>query len=163
MKVIVAIDQSVFAQQVVDSVLRHRWPDDTSFKLLTVVEPGQLEEFGADRWKDLLSAVAEQRDKTAMEVLNNARQLIQSKFPECSVHTEIRRGKARAEIVDSASEWMADKIILGAHGRAPNRLMHPGTVPAAVAQNAHCTVELVRLHVPVEKQKNGEPAVLSQF
>lgn len=161
MKVIIAIDQSAFAQQVVDSVLRHNWPEDTTFKVLTVIEPSQLDEFGAGKWEDLISAVQERRCKTASEVLNQARQKIQAKLPGCSVHTELRQGKARTEIVDAASEWMADKIIVGAHGRSPNRLMLAGTVPAAVAQNAHCTVELVRLAAPAAEQesRSGKVAV----
>ncbi len=156
MKVIVAIDQSVYAQQIIDSMLRQHWPEGTNFKILTVVEPTQLDEFGAYKWKDLLIAVADQRCKAASEVLSQAREQLQSKLPDCLVHTEIRHGKARKEIVEAAAEWMADKIVVGAHGRSPNRLMLAGTVPAAVAQNAHCTVELVRLKVPAEHGEIGK-------
>lgn len=163
MRVIVAIDQSVYSEQIVDSILRHKWPDDTSFKILTVIEPTQLEEFGSGKWQDLLTAVAEQRSKAALEFLNQARTRMHARFPELSVHTEIRQGKARKEIVDAAAEWMADKIVVGAHGRSPNRLMLAGTVPAAVAQNAHCTVELVRLAVPLDKDEAEKKATIAHF
>lgn len=161
MKVIIAIDQSFSWKQIIEAVLKQHWPENTCFKVLTVIEPTQWEEFGAHKWEELLKDVAKRRHDFASEILAQARKLLEDGVADCTVHTELRQGKARREIVDAAIEWMADKVILGAHGRASNRLMLPGTVPSSVAQNAHCTVELIRLKAPAHPEGN-EVASMAQ-
>ena len=68
-----------------------------------------------------------------------------------NVHVEVRQGSARDEIVNAAAEWMADKILVGAHGRSPNRLF-PTTIARSVVRHAPCSVELVRLPKLTEEE-----------
>jgi nucleotide-binding universal stress UspA family protein len=56
-------------------------------------------------------------------------------------------------LVKAATEWMADKILIGAHGHSPNRLFAE-SVSQAVAQHALCSVELIRLREPSEPSEN---------
>ena len=65
-----------------------------------------------------------------------------SGIASAQVHVELKEGSAREQIVRSAIDWMPDKIIVGAHGYAPNRLF--GAVPRAVAIHAPCSVELIK-------------------
>jgi len=145
MKVIIAIDRSVNWKQLIEAATIRRWHRDTAFKILTVLEPLQWETpvIGTE----IAHEVALRRQKLASQILLQARKIIQDKIPECTAHVELRQGSARIEIVNAASEWSADKILLGAHGHAPNRLF-AGSVPQAVAQHALCSVELVRLREP---------------
>ena len=62
------------------------------------------------------------------------------------VHVELEEGSAHDHILCAAIEWMANKIMVGAHGHSPNRLF--AIVPRTVAAHAPCSVELVRLHKP---------------
>ncbi|HEY9731787.1 MAG TPA: universal stress protein, partial [Drouetiella sp.] len=62
---------------------------------------------------------------------------------QCVVHVEVRCGEPQNEIIYGAAEWMADRIIIGAHGNSPNRFFN--TVSKSVAKEGVCSVQLVRL------------------
>lgn len=143
MKVIIAFDQSEYADQVVEAVLKRQWPQDTAFKLLTVIEPSPWAHFGSENWQSALKQIAYNRQQLASEKLGIYRAKLSEQIPDCSVHVEIRNGNARGEILAVTTEWMADKLVLGAHGHSPNRLL--GKLPQSLAQHAPCTVELIRL------------------
>jgi len=144
MRVIIAIDQTNYWKQVVDAVIKRHWPKDTSFRVMTVlplIEWKDVEGLGSS---EILQEIIKMRHKAAENILHQAREQLIEKIADCSAHTDLRQGSPRGEILDAAVEWMADKIVLGAHGHAPNRLL-PGAVSRSVAQHARCSVELIRL------------------
>lgn len=143
MKVVVAIDQTAYASQVIDEILRRRWPPDTSFKVVTVVEPPQWQEVDWHKWQKLAEEVYGQLEEKALAVLKRTRSQLSENIPDSTVHIEVRRGIAKDELLKSTVEWMPDKVIVGAHGHSPNRLF--GSVPRTLSREAPCSVELVRL------------------
>jgi nucleotide-binding universal stress UspA family protein len=149
MKVIIAIDQSGNWTQIIDSVLRRQWPKDTQFKILTVIAPFQWEQLDSPEWQKSAKRIYEARRLAAQSIITDARHVIQQGIPFAQVHVELKQGSPRDHIVRTAIEWMADKILLGAHGHSPNRLF--GAVPRTVSAHAPCSVELVRLHKPVHE------------
>lgn len=151
MKVLVAIDQSEFWPQIISSLAKRTWLPDTQFRILTVIEPllFRWDELSQPDWQLLADEVLEKRCGKAEKILAEARQRLQQEVTDCIVHTEIRHGQAREEVMSAAIDWMPDKVILGAHGRSPNRLF-PGAVSHTVARQAPCSVELVRLFDPSE-------------
>jgi nucleotide-binding universal stress UspA family protein len=155
MKVMVAIDQSAFWPQVMDALLSRDWLPGTQFKILTVVEPlpFRWEDIADEEWKNRAHELAEKRRCAAEKVVLDARYKLQHQVSDCIVHTDVRQGRARDEIVNAALDWVPDKIILGAHGRSANRLF-PGAVSHTVARHAPCSVELVRLKEPTELVPN---------
>lgn len=48
-------------------------------------------------------------------------------------------------ILDCATEWRADLIVVGSHGRKGVTRFVLGSVSEAVARHAHCSVEIARL------------------
>ncbi|MBX9941700.1 MAG: universal stress protein [Candidatus Obscuribacterales bacterium] len=157
MKVLIAIDQSPFADQILENVLNSHWPKDTSFKVLTVVEPFQWQnstgESMSPEWKSIAQEVFQTRLSHAGQILQNFRQKLESGIPYCTAHTELLEGKPGDEIIAAAAKFMADKIIVGGHGSAPNRLL--GRVPQAVAREASCSVQIVRLKEPEDALKQA--------
>lgn len=151
MKILVAIDQSAFWPQIIDTLVKQKWIPGTQFKILTVIEPLPLqwEQLCTEEWKKLAHEVFEKKKAAAETVVASARHKVQHAVSDCLIHTDVRNGHAREEILNTAVDWMPDKIILGAHGRSSNRLF-PGAVSHAVAQHAPCSVELVRLVNPPE-------------
>src|SRR5579883_2678131 len=115
MKVIVALDQTDYANQIVDAVLNRRWLKDTCFKLITILEPHQWEQADWQKWQKLAQQIDADRERAAEIFLQKARLKILDKVADSSVHVEIKHGNAKAELLKSATEWMADKIIVGAH------------------------------------------------
>ena len=61
------------------------------------------------------------------------------------VTTSVTTGDARSVILDAASEWNADLIVLGSHGRAGLGRFLLGSVSEAVARHARCSVQIVRI------------------
>ncbi len=158
MKVIVAVDQTDFANQIVDTVISYHWPQDTQFKILSVVESLNWEAVACIEWNREAAKIQEHRKQLANEIAMNARRRIATAIPGSVVHVEIRTGHPKEEIISSATEWMADRIILGAHGHAPNRFF-TGSVARAVSQYCGCTVQLVRLKAPATKHKETKASI----
>ena len=61
------------------------------------------------------------------------------------VSTESREGDPKCELVEAAEEWGADCIFVGSIGFGnPFERFVLGSVSAAVAARAHCSVEVFR-------------------
>lgn len=142
MRNIVAIDDSPYSAQVVTSIAARRWPLGTEFKILSVVEPLDKAELAEE--DDIESATKVSRHKLIEHMCAEARHKILESHPESIVHFEVREGKPVAQILAAAVDWSADRIFIGAHGRdvCPHNLL--GSVSRAVANEAPCSVEVVR-------------------
>ena len=159
MKVIIAIDDSPYSNEVMQKISRRHWPRDTEFKVLTVLEPVPLEVLAKERWNDLLAQVTSSREDMARHLCSQAREKIIAHVPAARVHYEVRAGKPRVEIVDAASEWAADKIVVGAHGKGVCPRFLLGSVSSAVAAHAPCSVEIVRASIAHPKNETANSTV----
>jgi len=151
MKVIIAIDESPYCKRVVETIAARKWPQDTAFKIMSVVEPIRWDEVET---QNLAKEAFNRRKKMADKVCLESKEIIESKHPDCNIHMDVREGNARHEIVDAAIEWMADKILISAHGHDLCDRFVWGGVSRAVAVKSPCSVEIVRpraLHPRHEK------------
>lgn len=57
----------------------------------------------------------------------------------------IEDGDPKSKILEVARDLRADLIVLGSHGRKGLEHFLMGSVSEAVAQHAHCSVEIVRI------------------
>ncbi|MDZ4836950.1 MAG: universal stress protein [Candidatus Melainabacteria bacterium] len=142
MKVILAVDDSIYSQEVINAVINREWPLDTEFKVLTVLEP--LDCCLDNKYEDLLLGIDEKRKKAVQHLGKSVREKLEATMHGARVHFEVRSGNPKAEVIDAAVEWCADRIMIGAHGHrgCPHNLI--GSVSRAVAGNAPCSVEIVR-------------------
>ena len=144
MKILLAIDDSKFSQSAVQSVMARPWSPGTEAKVLHVVEPPSLllgrEMTGFDPefeavWKALREQAKALVTKTT-GILRNA---------GFNVTPALEEGDPKSKIIDVASEWNADLIVLGSHGRKGLDRFLLGSVSENVARHARCSVEIVRL------------------
>lgn len=151
MKVLIAIDDSTYSENVIESIVQRPWPNNVEFKVLTVLEPITIDEKSEGKWMDVISDVSKRRNESATRLCTKARERLSKIVPESKVHFEIRKGVPRAEIVDCAGEWNADKILVGAHGHGicPRNIL--GGVSRSVAATAPCTVEIVRARAKIRQ------------
>jgi nucleotide-binding universal stress UspA family protein len=149
MKILIPLDDSPYSKDVLEDVARRAWPDKAQFKLLTIIEPfcmsGDEEEDA-----DLLEAtgvVHRKRWQIADKLCEGAKKKLMAAMPNVEINFEIKEGNARSEIINTAVEWSADRIIMGVHGQAvcPHNLL--GSVSQGVAMHAPCSVEIVRSKV----------------
>ncbi len=144
MKVIIAVDESAYCKRVLETIAARKWPADTAFKILSVVEPIKLDEVENESWKDVTKQAFKRRKKMADRVCLEGKEIIDAKHPDCTVHMDVREGNPRHEIIEAAVEWMADKILIGAHGHDLCDRFLWGGVSRAVAAKSPCSVEIVR-------------------
>lgn len=144
MKVLVAIDGSPFSERVMEAVCQRHWQNDTEFGIITVVEPLPLVDWDSDAWADVVIDCHSRRMHSADKLCAEARKKLMSAHPKCIVHYEVREGDAREKILEAATDWSADKIMIGSHGRSacPHFLL--GSVSREVARSSKCSVEVVR-------------------
>ncbi len=57
----------------------------------------------------------------------------------------LKEGDPKSRIIDLATEWHADLIVLGSHGRKGLNRFLLGSVSQAVARQAPCSVQIVRI------------------
>jgi nucleotide-binding universal stress UspA family protein len=149
MKVLLALDGSRHSQAALEAVASRDWPDGTEVEILTVVH---------SKWPlvgDPLFTIAsahaesirEQRHK-APELLDAAVARFRDEHPGLPVTTKTLDGVPHEAIVAEAERWHADLIVLGSHGYGPVRRAILGSVAAAVAVEAPCAVEIIRMGRP---------------
>lgn len=133
MKVVIALDSSAYARQVVEGVSKRSWPKTSEFKVLTGVEP-------SSDWD------AQQEFLRQTEIILEERlAYLRKALPAYRVTGEVSVGTASKLINEVAREWKADLIVLGSHGDTGPRRSCIGSVAAAVVNDAPCSVELVKI------------------
>lgn len=154
MKILLAVDGSVYSDAAVEEIVKRAWPPESEVKVITAfemqvltgIEPWAVSPDYFEQMEKSLRGAAEDVIKRAMSKLNT----IDDKTLKIS--TEIIEGSPRQVIVDEAEKWHADLIVMGSRGLgAWNRLLL-GSVSSAVVHHAKCSVEIVRR--PEAKESN---------
>lgn len=144
MRILLAIDDSKFSEAAAEAVIERTRPQDTEVRVIHVVEPPPLlvaREMGESNFKleEAWEAVVE---RAQAFVESTAKQLRSKGF---KVSTVVEQGEPRSKIVDMASAWNADLVVLGSQGRKGLDRFLMGSVSEAVVRHAHCSVEVVRI------------------
>lgn len=138
MRILMGVD-SEFAGETVRAVVAQCRPESTEVMVLHVLQPigtapPQMDAYFAPE----LEAEKEVADKL---VKRTARELQDAGF---QAQTRIELGDIRGGILECASKWGADLIVLGSHSRAGLQRFLLGSVAEFVARHAKCSVEIVR-------------------
>lgn len=146
-KILLAIDDSEYSKAAAAAVLREFRPTGCEVHVLHVVEPLRLAPattgfgVGPSVPGDFIGTIEEWLDRAEVLVTETARTLESAGF---HVNTTVKEGDAKSQILDFASAWQPDLIVLGSHGRKGTKRFLLGSVSEAVARHAHCSVEIVR-------------------
>ncbi len=157
MKVLLAFDGSEHSQAALAEVASRDWPAGTQIQVLTVIHsrwPVVGDPFFTVASAHMESMLEQQSE--APELLNSAVGQIRARAPRLSVTSKVLEGVPHEVIVQEASDWDADLIVLGSHGYGRFRRAVLGSVAAAVAVERPA-VEIIRMgrppvaasHVPV--------------
>jgi nucleotide-binding universal stress UspA family protein len=149
-KVLIAVDDSPYSEAVVDSAIKRNWPKQTQFLILTVLEPIPLDTKNQKEMQALIEEGTEKRRKTAEALVETVSDKLKKQLSVSvgKVEFTVKEGSPKKEIVESAIEFGADRILIGAqgHGTCAHNLL--GEVSRVVAATAHCSVEIIRETVP---------------
>lgn len=136
MKVLVALDGSKCSAAVLDHCLNCKWPENTKFKLITVVD--FFEPLPA------LDSVKKKEINQAEKIVEDGAKRLMAKFPNLNVSFKVIDGYVKNELIDAATSWPADLIIVGSHGRTGFRKLLLGSVSHAVINHSACSVRVVK-------------------
>lgn len=146
MKVLIAVDDSLYSEAVVESAAKRNWPEQTQFLVLTVLEPLAIDCDTQSEMRALIEEGTQKRRQTAQDLLEKVTEKLQKKSSPGArkVGFKIKEGSPKKEIVDSAIEFGADRILIGAqgHGTCAHNML--GEVSRVVAATAPCSVEIIR-------------------
>ena len=148
MKILLAIDDSKFAQAALQMLITQTRLNETEVLVVHVTEPITL--LFAPETMAEYSLPTPQLTHLRQEHLKHGRELVATAAAKIrkagfQVDTAVYEGDARAEIIDMAAQWHADLIIVGSHGRKGMDRFLLGSVSEFVARHAPCSVEIVRM------------------
>jgi nucleotide-binding universal stress UspA family protein len=147
MKILLPIDDSSCSQAAINSVIAQfaptgnevrvvyadEWPKGMSTSLAFAEGPTAVSDILADRTK------ARQRGGALLAAAE--RHLRDARF---RVQTKMIEGNAEEAILDAASEWHPDLIVMGSHGRHGLDRFVLGSVSEKIVRDAPCSVQVVR-------------------
>jgi nucleotide-binding universal stress UspA family protein len=143
MKILMAIDDSKSSEEATQALIAQAQPKATEVRVLHVIEPLPIAYSGGE-WGysvDWQKVTQEQRKQAEALVTETADKLRGAGF---TVTAAVEEGTAKSVIIDSATKWPADLILVGSHGRKGLDRFLLGSVSAAVARHAPCSVQIVR-------------------
>ena len=155
-RLIVGVDGSHASMAAVREVAERNWPAQSQVRIVVVDDPLETTFIG-----EFIPPVAEtvaysnRMDRVKVEKLaENVAKLIKSK--SLHVSTAVEEGNPKHVLSAAAEKWGANCIFLGATG-VSNRFERflLGSVSAAVAARAHCSVEVVRAPAKRKRKTNG--------
>ncbi len=149
MKILIATDGSKFGEEAVRQLAGFLSPEEnTELKVISVVEPFSFpvtDAFGVvvDAYRETEKSAVSQAEKA----IADARLLLESSLDENNVRitTELIREKyPKNAIVEMATEWGSDLVVVGSHGYGFWDRLLLGSVSSAVVHHAPCSVLVVR-------------------
>lgn len=133
MRVVIALDGSHQRQYIVDTVAGRKWDGDTRFTIISVAQPFIDGGWVSDCEKSF-------RETSACE----GAETLKKRMPEHVISYVVRAGNPAQEIVQLATSWQADLVIVGSNSRQGLDYFFVGSVAEEVVHQARCSVEVVK-------------------
>ena len=137
MKILLAIDSSPCSEAAVTEMMIRPWPADSKFCVLHVLDLFMLMQ-GVTTARSLAEAELQASERLVKSVAD--------KLSSCGfdVVTDVTTGNPRLGIVEHATKWAADFVIVGSHGLSRMERFFLGSTAQTVLRHAPCSVEIVR-------------------
>jgi nucleotide-binding universal stress UspA family protein len=143
-RLLIGVDGSPDAATAVRSVAAREWPTGTAVRLVTVLDARIFTALAfMHRQRAAGAEASDEGGRARVSEMNEA-----MAEPLCTwgliVSSVIKEGDPKQVLVDEAEHWGADCLFVGARGLRRVERFLLGSVSAAVAARAHCSVEVVR-------------------
>lgn len=143
LRIIVGVDGSSESAMAVQVVAMRQWPAGSEVKVITVLDTRQLT-VTPYAFTSSLMVGSSQGDMAAW-----ARRAVDhcaQELRDAGLHATpvVLEGEPKYVLTREADQWPADCIFVGAHGMGRIERFMLGSVSSAIAERAHCSVEVVR-------------------
>jgi nucleotide-binding universal stress UspA family protein len=143
MRILLAVDGSPYSAAAADAVSKRPWPGGTIVRVLSAVE--NTVPPASELWYDAGGNLEEtQRQITSQAARLTAEVAKTVQASGLTAETAVRDGDPRSVIIDEATEWDADLIVVGSHGYTGIKRLLLGSIAQSVVSHAPCSVEVVR-------------------
>jgi nucleotide-binding universal stress UspA family protein len=145
LRILLAIDGSPCSVAAVNDVAHCRLPNGSAVEVLTAIHsrvpviPDPAFAFAAGRADDL-----HEQARRSPEIQQAAVTRLRRHRPHLEVTTKVVEGDPKDVILREATEWHADRVVLGSHGYGRVGRAVLGSTAAAVAAEAPCSVVIAR-------------------
>ena len=145
MKVLLAIDDSIFSEAAIRMLVAQNQPGKVTVRVLHVVEPLETPYYPdlTPPYPISLNDIRKKRMNAGRELAARAAETVRA--AGYKVESAVRLGHVRTTVVDAATQWHADLIVVGSHGRKGVKRILLGSVSDYVARHAPCSVQIVRI------------------
>jgi len=166
MKIFFPTDGSCHADYALEAILTQPWPEGSQCRIVTVAAPFQAR---LSARMGGIGAMASQAEAALMDdlkkMLAEATEKLTEKFGKDNVSSVLTEGSPAATIVDLASNWPADLIVMGSHGTSGYNDDSHGSITLLVMNHAPCSVQIVnhitlasmdkkeQTHLPLEESR----------
>lgn len=144
-RIMVGTDGSEPSDEALLAIARRKWPAQSEVKIVLVDDP-LAPEFLGKLIPPLEKMIEEDRQQERAWVEKISRHSIELlRSASLKVTCAVREGDPKRELPKAAEEWGADCVFVGSAGFS-NRFERfvLGSISAAVAARAHCSVEVIR-------------------
>lgn len=139
MRILMGVDDSTFSEETLRAIVTCFRPENTEVLVLHVLVPGGP---APPQMDPGYAPELDGEKKPAQELVERiAKELRSSGF---KAETAIEVGDIRESLIDGASGWRADLIVVGSHGQRGVQRFLLGSVAEFVARHAKCSVQIVR-------------------
>ena len=142
-KVLLATDGSECSALAARSVAGRPWPAGTEIRILSAVELG-LSLFHVPFPPAADETLRAEAMKHTQDAIHEAEQILGDAGLPASETISVLLSGPKSIILDEASQWGADLVVLGSHGHRGIHRLLLGSVSEAVAMHADCSVEVIR-------------------
>ena len=143
-RIVIGYDGSAGSNMAVEAVCNRQWPSNSQVRLMIVTDSSVLESIGRFSPQMMDSGI---QAKIAGQWASTLAAMPLQKLRDKGLDADFcfESGNPKKAIVTFAESWNADCIFVGphCHGNSFERYLI-GSVSAAVAARAHCSVEVVR-------------------
>jgi len=140
MRVLLAVDDSGFAENLLQAMVAGVRHENTEVLVLHVLQPVDTMP-PPEMARGYAPELEEQKQPARALVERIAVELRRAGF---ATETGVRIGDVADTILDKAAEWRADLIVVGSHGQRNIHDFLLGSVAESVARRAECSVAIVR-------------------
>jgi nucleotide-binding universal stress UspA family protein len=144
LRLLIGIDGSPEAEAAVQAVAARAWPVGSAVRLITALDARMGTVRAFMRPPGETGTEASEEDESAWMSKTVDAVAAQLRTRGLTVLSVITEGDPKHVLLDEAENWGADCIFIGARGLRRIERSLLGSVSAAVAARAHCSVEVVR-------------------
>jgi nucleotide-binding universal stress UspA family protein len=146
-RLLIGVDGSPDAEAAVRAVARREWPAGSAACLVTVLDARLLTTLAFMSPETRPIAGDEEAQTWVPKMIEAMAEPLRTRG--LIISYVIKEGDPKHVLLDEAEHWEADCIFMGARGHSRIERFMIGSVSAAVAARAHCSVEVVRPRRPL--------------